>query len=197
MTPNEARRLLEARPWLVVPAGTTTDHGPRLPLGSDTIILDRLADDLSAQLGVARAPTLEYGVSPDRGRVTGAAGLKRKTLHRLLNELVEAWETVARIEQVVILTAEANEPHQEALSTIRVESAQVQAVDILGIEFGPVEAREGPDQRRDLALALLAHLAPQLIRPEEPADGELARRGHRVYTLIRERIADRCFPFTR
>ena len=39
-----------------------------LPLGCDTLILEHLADDLSAAFRVLRAPTLEYGVSAASGR---------------------------------------------------------------------------------------------------------------------------------
>ena len=59
---------LRERPTLIVPVGTTEQHGPHLPLGCDTIIVEHLADDLSAEFGILRAPTVEYGVhAPDAG----------------------------------------------------------------------------------------------------------------------------------
>ena len=62
MTPGAVRERLLERPTLIVPVGTTEQHGPHLPLGCDTIIVERLADDLSAEFGILRAPTVEYGV---------------------------------------------------------------------------------------------------------------------------------------
>ena len=50
MTPGAVRERLQERPDLVVPVGTTEQHGPHLPLGCDTIIVERLADDLSADV---------------------------------------------------------------------------------------------------------------------------------------------------
>ncbi|HEY4648815.1 MAG TPA: creatininase family protein, partial [Gemmatimonadales bacterium] len=62
MTPGAIGERLLQRPSLIVPVGTTEQHGPHLPLGCDTIIVERLADDLSETFGMARTPTVEYGV---------------------------------------------------------------------------------------------------------------------------------------
>jgi creatinine amidohydrolase len=76
MTPGAVRERLKERPGMVVPVGTTEQHGPHLPLGCDTIIVEHLADDLSAEFGILRAPTVEYGVhaAPRSGaaRCTGS-----------------------------------------------------------------------------------------------------------------------------
>ncbi|MGE5927453.1 MAG: creatininase family protein, partial [Gemmatimonadota bacterium] len=58
MTPGAVRERLRERPALIVPVGTTEQHGPHLPLGCDTLIVERLADDLSAATSVIRTPTL-------------------------------------------------------------------------------------------------------------------------------------------
>src|SRR5438552_765942 len=83
-------------PRLIVPIGTCEQHGPHMPLGCDTIIVEYLADDLSAEFGVLRAPTLEYGVNVDTERgFPGNASLRRKTLHRMLNDLIDSWQATA------------------------------------------------------------------------------------------------------
>src|SRR6202012_1950882 len=63
MRPGDVARLLERDPRLVIPVGTCEQHGPHLPLGSDTIIVERLSSDLSAEFEVLLAPTVEYGVN--------------------------------------------------------------------------------------------------------------------------------------
>src|SRR3954470_19920929 len=49
MRPAQVRELLARDQRLIVPIGTCEQHGPHMPLGSDTIIVERLADDLSAE----------------------------------------------------------------------------------------------------------------------------------------------------
>ena len=161
MTPVAIGELLRRRPTLIVPVGTTEQHGPHLPLGCDTIIVERLADDLSAAFSVVRAPTVEYGVHAVARPLPGGAALRHRTLHRVMNELIESWEEGAGVREFVILTAQASEAHLEALSTIRTEEATVQVVDIFGLDFGPLLDQPGaPIHGGELDTSLLLYLAP-------------------------------------
>jgi creatinine amidohydrolase/Fe(II)-dependent formamide hydrolase-like protein len=172
MTPAEVRDLVVGRPWLIVPVGTTEQHGPHLPLGTDSIIVERLADDLSARFAIPRAPTIEYGVNTStRWTFTGGATLKRKTLHRVMNELVESWETWAQVREFVVLTAQGGEAHQEALSTIRVLQSKVHVVDIFALDFSQlIERPGGPIHGGEVDTSLLLYIAPHLVRMSDAQD---------------------------
>jgi creatinine amidohydrolase len=174
MTPTAVGERLRVRPTLIVPVGTTELHGPHLPLGCDTIIVERLADDLSAAHGVTRAPTVEYGVHAAVRPFPGGAALRRRTLHRVMNELIESWEEGAGVREFLILTAQSSEAHLEALSTIRTEEATVQVVDIFGLDFGSLLERATPVQGGELDTSLMLHLAPQLVRMDLASDFELS-----------------------
>ena len=173
MTPGAVGERLRVRPTLIVPVGTTELHGPHLPLGCDTIIVERLADDLSATYGLARAPTLEYGVHAPVRPFPGGAALRRRTLHRVMNELIESWEEGAGVQEFLILTAQSSEAHLEALSTIRTEEATVQVVDIFGLDFGSLLERQAPIQGGELDTSLMLYLAPHLVHMELARDFEL------------------------
>src|SRR5439155_745754 len=56
LVPDDVRFILERDARLLVPVGTCEQHGPHLPLGCDTIIVECLADDLSGALEILRAP---------------------------------------------------------------------------------------------------------------------------------------------
>ena len=174
MTPSAIGDLLARRPTLIVPVGTTEQHGPHLPLGCDTIIVERLADDLSAAFTVLRAPTVEFGVHAVSRPMPGGAALRHRTLHRVMNELIESWEDGAGVREFVILTAQASEAHLEALSTIRTEEATVQVVDVFGLDFGPLlDQPTGPIHGGELDTSLLLYLAPELARMDLALDFEL------------------------
>ncbi len=172
MTPPDADDRLGRHPCLIVPVGSTEQHGPHLPVGADTLIVERLADDISVRTGMVRAPTVEFGVNLTQmhpGTLT--AGLQRKTLHRVMNELIESWEIGAGIMDFLVLTAEGYEPHQEALSTIIVQRAEVTVVDILGLDFGDLlEGPQGPEHGGELDTSLLLHIAPDLVKMEYAKD---------------------------
>jgi creatinine amidohydrolase len=201
MAPAEVERCLARRPTLILPVGSTEQHGAHLPLGIDTILVERLADDLSARFGVVRAPAVEYAANRDPHRpLPGSAPLGRKTLHRLMNELVEAWELGSGVREFVIITAEGHEAHQEALSTLLVKNAKVQVVDIFSLDFGSLLDEPGiPAHGGELDTSLLLHLAPSLVRMEVAEDTAYAMpslstsdKGARLYQFILDRIAVRC-----
>src|SRR5919109_5232404 len=173
MTPGAVRERLLERPTLLVPVGTTEQHGPHLPLGCDTIIVERLADDLSEAFGIPRAPTVEYGVHATTRPFPGGAALRRRTLHRVMNELIESWEAGAGVREFFIITAQSSEAHLEALSAIRTDEATVQVVDIFSIEFGSLLERPAPIQGGELDTSLLLFLAPHLVEMELAKDFEL------------------------
>ena len=182
MTPLDAEERLSLRRCLIVPVGSTEQHGPHLPLGGDTLIVERLADDLSTRTGIIRAPTVEFGVNMTwmlPGSLT--AGLQRKTLHRVMNELIESWEVGAGVKEFLVITAEGYEPHQEALSTIIVQNASVKVVDVFALSFGDLlEGPEGPEHGGELDTSLLLYIAPHLVdmenaRDKAPSDRTRAR----------------------
>lgn len=156
LTSTQVRAHLARDPRLIVPVGTTEQHGPHLPLGCDTIMVERLADDLSAEFGVLRAPAIEYGVNARTEEpFPGSAGLRRKTLHRLMNDLVGAWEA-GGVGEFIVLTAHAQEPHQEALSTLRTQAATVRSVDLFAVPHQAVEPNGRPDRLYHLILDRVA-----------------------------------------
>lgn len=194
LTPEQAADRLRASRRLIVPAGTLEMRAPHLPLGCDTIILDRMADDLSERTGVARAPTMEFGVHSRKDRNTpGIASVSRKTLHRVMNELIAAWEEYGGVEEVLVLTAHAIEGHQEALSTIRA-TGQVQVVDIYGLAFdGLLDVPGGTIHGGEIDTSLIMFLRPELVPDREAASRVRGtpEKGQRLYRFILDRIATR------
>ncbi|HEX9727736.1 MAG TPA: creatininase family protein [Gemmatimonadales bacterium] len=183
MSPARIRAALARDPRIILPVGTTEQHGPHLPVGADTIIVERLADDLSAEFGVLRAPTVEYGVNvATRTPYPGNASVRRKTLHRFMNDLVGSWEE-GGVEQLIILTAHGYDPHQEALSTIRTTRASVRTVDIFTV---PIDTAEPalPIHGGEFDTSLLLYLDASLVSLEDAQDYLPSRRPSRsVWTL--------------
>jgi creatinine amidohydrolase/Fe(II)-dependent formamide hydrolase-like protein len=103
----------------------------------------------------------------------GGAALRRRTLHRVMNELIESWEEGAGVQEFMIITAQSSEAHLEALSTIRTEEATVQVVDIFGLDFGSLLERQAPIQGGELDTSLMLYLAPHLVHMELARDFEL------------------------
>jgi creatinine amidohydrolase len=171
LTPPDVAAILASDPRLLVPVGCNEAHGNHLPFGCDTIIVERLADDLSAMSGVLRAPTVEYGVNaPSKEPTIGNAGVRKKTLHRLLNDLVAAWEQCG-IEELILLTAHSFDPHQEALATVITARAKVRVVDLFAVDLADLlEGQLEPMHGDEVDTSLLLHLAPEFVRRDAAED---------------------------
>lgn len=182
MRPAEIESAIATDPRLIVPVGTCEQHGPHMPLGSDTIIVERLADQLSAEFGVLRAPTLEYGVNVMTERLfPGNASFRRKTLHRALNDLLDNWESTG-IREFILLTAHEHDPHLEALSTVITSGARVRAVNIFGMNLSDLlEGQTEPMHGDEVDTSIILYLAPELVRMELAQDYMMSRDELRRY----------------
>jgi creatinine amidohydrolase len=182
LVPAEIRRALEADPRLIVPIGTCEHHGAHLPLGCDTIVVERLADDLSGEFGILVAPTIEYGVNvPTTQPLPGSASVRRKTLRRWVNDLLLDWERQG-IREFLLLTAHGHAPHQEALGTVVTEHARVRVIDVLSIDLGAlVEHPDGPIHGGEIDTSLALFAAPHLVRMGEARDFILPESAVRRY----------------
>lgn len=165
---------LREDPRLLVPVGTTLQHGPHLPLGTDTIVVTRLAEAISARCGVLLAPTLPYGANSLRDdEYAGSAGVRGKTLHRTINELVSVWEDHG-VTEFVLLTSHGYGPHLQALATVGSDSARVRSVDLHAIDLSDfLETHQGGEHAGEMATSLMLHLAPELVELDAAEDADL------------------------
>lgn len=182
MRPAEIAATMASDARLIVPIGTCEQHGPHLPLGCDTIVVEQLADDLSAEFGVLRAPTLEFGVNAaTERRYAGNASLRRKTLHRALNDLLDTWESTG-IRDFILLTAHEHDPHLEALATVTTSGARVRVVDLFDVDLRDLlEDQSEPIHGGEVDTSLMLFLAPALVRMELAQDYTLATHERRRY----------------
>jgi len=191
MTPAEVAALMVEDPRLIVPVGSCEPRGAQLPLGAPTIIVERLADDLSAAFGVLCAPAIEYGVFRAGARPTpGDSSVRRKTLHRYLNDLIAEWES-AGFKEFILLSANEHIFHQEALITVVTRSARLRVADLWTIPMQDLLSTDpGPLPGGEAETSILLHLAPSLVRLDLANDHPLTAAEYSRYRAGRLRVTD-------
>jgi creatinine amidohydrolase len=170
----DAAAHLARNPRLIIPVGAMEQHGPHLPLGSNVLISRRVAVDLSARFGVLRAPTMYYGVNvPAEREYAGTASLRQKTLHRAMNELLAAWEEHG-VNEFIIITAHAHEPHLDALATLITGSARVRVVSLWDVDVSDLlEKQPGALHACEAETSVMLFLYPDLVRMERARDFDI------------------------
>lgn len=79
--PDVAKAVASGITTVILPLGATEQHGPHLPLGTDTIRAEALADRLSERLSCSLvAPALPFGCSDEHAGFAGLIGLEAETL---------------------------------------------------------------------------------------------------------------------
>jgi creatinine amidohydrolase len=168
---DEVRAHLETDRRLLLPSGACDQFGPHLPLAAATHLVEAVADELSTSHGILRAPTLCYGVNLASTNVyPGAASLRTKTLHRVLNELLASWEDQG-FEEFILITANGYEPHLEALATVTLDHARVRVIDVFDVDqSAELEGPTLPEHGGEVLTSLLLHLRPDCVRTDRAAD---------------------------
>src|SRR5689334_11179637 len=86
------------RSILVVPLGSTEQHGPHLPLGTDSAIAAALAGRLAAaRADVVVAPALPYGSAGEHAAFPGTLSIGAAALELVVVELVRSADAFAGV----------------------------------------------------------------------------------------------------
>ena len=166
----EVGRILARDARLLVPVGALEQHGPHLPLGTNTFIAQKVAEAVSQKLGILRAPPFSYGVTVGGGPWAGTAGLRRKTFHRALNDLFARWEDHG-VQEFLVVTAHRYEPHVEAILLALTARSVTTVFDLHQMDITRlVECDPTVEHAGELETSLMLHLAPHLVRPGEITD---------------------------
>ncbi len=181
-------------PRLLLPVGSCIQHGEFLPLGTDSRITSRLARDVCRRTGILLAPLLPYGVATTQElEYAGTAGMERKTLHRVLNELVQSWERQGLLE-ITLLTTNVNPRNIQALAMVMGETVRVRSIDTRAIDVSR-SVDPSVDRAATFELSLMLHLAPELVRNGAGAEGfpagATAAKGRQLYEHLLDSIVGR------
>ena len=150
---------------LAVPLGSTEQHGPHLPLGTDSAVAVALARRLGSALpGVLVAPALPYGSAGEHAAFPGTLSIGAAALELLVVELGRSADAFAG---VVLVSGHGGnaEPLAAAVATLRAEGRRVLA-------WTPrISGGDAHAGRTETSLALA--VAPELVRLDAAAAGDL------------------------
>lgn len=169
---------------VILPLGATEQHGPHLPLGTDTIRAEALAERLAERLpGSFVAPTLPVGCSDEHSGFPGLLGLERETLARVILDIARrlvGWG----IERLVILSAHGGngDALDLALNMIRNElpdlevrtNERLETISRTALEVADRDGISGSDvglHAGDGETSEMLHLRPNLVNVDRLAPG--------------------------
>ena len=196
MTSAELTGRLASGAPVILPTGTTEQHGPHLPLGVDFLLAQSIASDVAARLGAVVAPPVTYGYKsmPRSGGgpfFAGSVGLDGSTLSHLIRDVIRelARHGAERIcvldahyENLWFLTEGIALAHREIgeVSAPRVVCLQhwnFLTEDVLAEVFPDGYAGIEFEHAAVLETSLMLHYHPTLVSQEATPDNPPAESG--------------------
>lgn len=89
MTWTDVRDYLATNDMVIIPLGSTEQHGPHMPLGTDFYEAIEMSNQISARTGVVVAPVVLAGYSEYHSGFSGTLSLKPETMEQALFETAE------------------------------------------------------------------------------------------------------------
>ncbi|GAA3204858.1 mycofactocin biosynthesis peptidyl-dipeptidase MftE [Actinocorallia longicatena] len=151
---------------VLVPLGSTEQHGPHLPLSTDTVIAAAVAAGAAAALAgpVTVAPALPYGASGEHAGFPGTVSLGHEALAAVLVETVRSLGLWAGRTVFVNGHGGNTEALRRAAGRLRTEGHDT--------AWTPCAAPGGDAHAGFTETSLMLHLAPQSVLPHHAVTGD-------------------------
>jgi creatinine amidohydrolase len=94
MTNPEVEAFLREHRTVIVPTGSTEQHGPHGPLLTDVLVPKEVARRVAPRVGAAVAPTINYGLSYPHAGFTGVVHLRIATFMALIEDVAAGLATM-------------------------------------------------------------------------------------------------------
>lgn len=158
---------------LFTPLGSTEQHGPHLPLDTDTRIAGAVATAAVAELAadsgagpIALAPAIAYGASGEHQSFAGTVSIGTEVLGRLLVEYGRSATQWCR--RIVFVNGHGGNI-EAAVSAVRLLRSEGRDVAWWACAVQGGDAHAG-----HVETSLLLHISPEVVRREEVLAGNLA-----------------------
>ena len=176
LTSDDLGALDPARDVALLPLGAVEQHGPHLPLITDTCIAEGLVAETLNRLDDAVSllvlPTLQLGASAEHTGFAGTLSLNDATLTHVLRDLGDSL-AAAGLRKLIVLNTHGGNRHGldgAALDLRRRHGMLVVKANIggLGVPDGlfDAEEREHGIHGGALETSIMLHLRPDLVRME-------------------------------
>ena len=115
----EVEAYLRTDDRIILPLGSTEQHGPRAVIGSDHLTVEGIAREVAQRTGTITAPVIPYGMSLHHLGFPGTLALRSSTLGLVLRDLIASLEKTG-FKRVLILNGHGGNraPVESALAEI-------------------------------------------------------------------------------
>ena len=161
-----------------IPFGALEEHGPHLPLSTDTIQAYEVGKRASEQIPLFVAPPIPYGNCRSTSTHPGTVSISTNTLRSLLKDLVRSFYKQG-MRHVVVLTGHAGGAHrlalQDAGEELLTELPELRIAVVTEYELAKEEGRgiietPGDAHAGEIETSRIMHSHPHLVQGTAPEE---------------------------
>jgi creatinine amidohydrolase len=169
MTDPEVEAFLAEHQTVIVPVGSTEQHGPHAPLLTDVLVPQEVARRLAPAVGAVVAPTVNYGLSYPHVGFTGVVHLRIPTFMALIEDLCASLSAIG-FRRIVFLNGHYDNTYAIAYACANATERMIAGTHAFPVNYWdgmtPVEAAEFFDPSNGLHANRGETSAVLAIRPE-------------------------------
>jgi len=181
-----AERRQRAKDVIIIPVGSTEQHGTHLPLGTDTMVAMMLAEDAAVEADVVVAPPLWFGWSPHHMVLPGTITVRPEVLIEVISDVIESLHKHGFSRFVIInghrivnipwlqLVAERAQ-RLLGVKVVLFDPAYMSKEFVNKLGYGPVGHSE------EIETSQMLYKAPHLVHLEKAKDNPVAK--HDLYSV--------------
>lgn len=169
LTWPEIKDYLNTNQSLIVPFGVCEQHGPHLPLNTDTLLAEKIANEAAKETGILIAPTVNYGVDMPADRYfAGTNSVEEEDLRNYVHSMLSWWK-LQGFKKFFLISAHGDPIHIKALTEsdkdcVRViELYNVNISDLLDKQKWCIHACEAET-------SVMLYLFPETVRKDKIVD---------------------------
>jgi creatinine amidohydrolase len=171
-TMTEFKKHLKRTKTIIIPFGTTEEHGGHLPLNTDTLIVHEILKRVIKKRKVFLAPPVPYGVCTSTAQHPGTIGISPETLRKLTADLVED-AYLKKLRHFILISGHAGGLHISAIKEVAetlieklkgIKIAVLSPYDVLFKELMALTDTPNDSHAGELETSLVLALAPELVK---------------------------------
>jgi creatinine amidohydrolase len=178
MTMTEFEEGLQRTRSVYIPFGSVEEHGPHLPLSTDTIQAYEVGKRAAERIPLFVAPPVHYGNCRSTSRHPGTISISTATLKPILKDIVRSLRGHG-LQNFVVLTGHAGGAHRMALQDAGEELlAELEGIRVAVVTEYELASREGKDlvetpgdsHAGEIETSRILHTHPHLVKGTAPKE---------------------------
>lgn len=165
---------------VILPVGSFESHGMHLPLSTDAIIPERIAEDVAKKLDLFVLPPMPYGNTHELSNFKGTVSITANCLAAITKDLLES-VIEHGAEKIIILNGHVGNEHSLKIAAMDIVAKAGKNIKIIVLNVWGDLIKMYPAHAGKEETSLMMYLAPECVELEKAVNQPLSEEADNPY----------------